>query len=247
MNGDCTVLVTSCDSYRDVEGAFLSLWRKFWPDCPFELTVVSETGAEDGFDRVIVTGRGKSWSEMLVEALDRISTPYVIMLMNDYYLNAPVDTALVLERLREAKSRDALNYRLCPDPPQAIKNTAYSVSCKAGIWNREFLRGLASRTGDAWEFERRGSYMFDEDDKRPLLVSERLEFPFVDAVHKGFWEREALTLMEQEGVDCDWRIRGLPPFRVRMIEAVKKIIFSVSPDLVTRLQNALTAEKGRRR
>ena len=32
---DCTVLVTSCDKYRDVEGPFCALWEKYWPDCPF--------------------------------------------------------------------------------------------------------------------------------------------------------------------------------------------------------------------
>ena len=27
----CTVLVTSCDRYRDIEAPFLALWRRHWP------------------------------------------------------------------------------------------------------------------------------------------------------------------------------------------------------------------------
>lgn len=240
MNNDCTVLVTSCDAYRDVEGPFLRLFRKYWPDCPFELVVNGESSSADGFDRQVLSGRGKTWSQMLVEALSAIETPYILMLMNDYYLESAVDTQLILKRLAEAKEKDALNYRLCPDPPQAVKNTAYAVSCKAGIWNREFLLGLARKTRSAWEFERYGSFMFDSGDPRPLLVSERLEFPFLDVIHKGYWEPWGVELLRREGIDYDFSVRGTPPLTVRLKERIKKLVFELNPELVTRIQNALT-------
>ena len=240
MDRACTVLVTSCDAYRDVEAPFVALFRKYWPDCPFELVVVGETGAESGFDRQILTGKGKSWSEMLSEALGLIHTPYVIMLMNDYYLESRVDNALILKRLEEAKQKDALNYRLCPDPPRAVKNTAYAVSCKAGIWNREFLRDLATKTRSAWEFERFGSFLFDEADKRPLLVTERLEFPFLDVIHKGYWEPHGVELLRRVGIAYDFSVRGLPPMAVRVKEWLKAAVFRISPELVTRIQNFFT-------
>ena len=243
MNPDCTVLVTSCDAYRDVEAPFLRLFRKYWPHCLFELVVNGETSAEDGFDRAILTGKGKTWSQMLVEALDQIATPYVILLMNDYYLEKPVDTALILRRLAEAKEKDALNYRLCPDPPRAVKNTAYSVSCKAGIWNRQFLRDLAAKTKSAWEFERYGSFMFDEADPRPLLVTQSLEFPFLDVVHKGYWEPWGVDLLRREGIAYDFSVRGTAPTSVRFKEWLKAFVFNLNPELITRVQNVFNAGK----
>ena len=243
MNKDCTILVTSCDAYRDVEAPFLKLFRKYWPDCPFELVVNGETSAEEGFDRAVLCGRGKTWSQMLAEALDQVATPYVILLMNDYYLESKVDTDLILRRLAEAKEKDALNYRLCPDPPRAVKNTAYSISCKTGIWNRTFLRDLAARTKSAWEFERYGSFMFDESDPRPILVTERLEFPFLDVVHKGYWEPWGVDLLKREGIDYDFSRRGVPPLGVRVKEKLKNVIFRLNPELVTRVQNVFNAGK----
>lgn len=238
MNADCTILVASCDKYRDVERPFLAFFRRHWADTPFELVVAGESGAEAGFDRKILVGRGKTWSQILVAALDEIATPYVLLLMNDYWLSADVDTALVLKRLNEAKKADALNYRFIPEPPRAVKNTAYAVSCKAGIWNREFLRSIASRTASAWEFERRGSYMFDERDPRPLLVSERAEIPLVDAVRKGFYERAAIELAEREGVALDLAARTTPPLSRRVIEGAKALAFKTLPiELIVRLQN----------
>ena len=237
MNRDCTVLVTSCDAYRDVEEPFLALFRRHWPDCPFELVLLTETQGTPGFDRTVSTGKGKSWSQMLVEALDAIDTPYVMMLMNDYFLEADVDTALVLRRVAEAKESDALNYRLNPNPPRAVKNTAYCVSCQAGIWNRKFLRDLAARTRSAWEFERYGSVMFDESDTRPLLVTKTKEFPFLDVVHKGYWEPWGVELLAREKIDYDFSVRGTPPLRVRAREWVKRVVFLANPDVVTRIQN----------
>lgn len=240
----CTVLVTSCDRYRDIEAPFLALWRRHWPDCPFELVAVRESGggdggtAADGFDRVVATGPGLSWSEMLAFALERISTPYVLMLMNDYLLDSRVDTARQLELLSRAEAADALNLRMNPNPPRAVKNSAYAVSCQAGYWNREFLLGLARRTKSAWEFERYGSYMFDESDPRPIMVTERKEFPFVDALHKGYWEPEGVALLKREGIGYDFSQRGLPPFWPRLKSNLKKAVFAVFPwELVVRVQN----------
>lgn len=236
-NPDCTVLVTSCDAYRDVEAPFLTLFRKYWPDCPFELVIVSETGAAEGYDRTILMGRSPEWRTRTVGALERITTPYVLFLCNDYFLDAKVDTAKILSFVEEAKAKDALNYRLCPDPPRAVKNTAYSVSCKAGIWNREFMLSLARRYASAWEFERRGSFDFDLSDPRPLLVTERLEFPFLDVVHKGCWEPWAVDFLRREGLEIDFTRRGLPSLSVRFKEWLKGVVFRLNPELVTRIQN----------
>ncbi len=244
MNADCTVLVTSCDAYRDVEGPFLQLFRKYWPDCPFELVIVTETSAAPGFDRSILTGHAPEWRTRTVSALEQIKTPYVIFMCNDYFLNAPVDTELILRRLAEAKEMDALNYRLVPNPPRAVKNTAYSISCQVGIWNKEFMLQLAKRYPSAWEFERKGSFDFDPADPRPILVTEKQEFPFLDVVHKGYWEKYGVELLRREGIDYDFSKRGLPPFKVRMVEFLKAAVFAIFPSsFIVRTQNRFAVGK----
>lgn len=250
-SADCCVLVTSCDGYRDVVGPFAALWKKFWPDCPFETVLVTETVAAEGFDRVILTGTGKNWCQMLVEALDQISTPYVMLLMNDYYLEAPVETANILRRLEQAKTHDAANLRLNPNPPgrspfapagdllEFPKNVAYCVTCQTGIWNRGYLRGLAARNRSAWEFERLGSFML-AGEERPLLVTPTKEFPFLDAVHKGYWEPEGVRVMKENGIAYDFSRRGRPPLGVRVREGLKALVFAVFPwTLIVRVQNLL--------
>ena len=255
MNPDCTILVCSCDKYADLLEPFAALWRKYWSDCPFETVLVTETKPEQAlcFNRVVACGKGGNWCSRLVEALETISTPYVLMLCDDYYLASPVDTEGVLRRLGQAKSCDAANMRLVPNPVPGLrnsmpaegglfeyrKNTAYCISTLAGIWNCEFLRGLARGKSSIWEFERYGSFEVG-DERRPLLVTPTKEFPFLDAVHKGHWEEFGVKCLADNGIAYDFSKRGLPPFTTRLVERLKALVFAVLPaTLIVRLQNAL--------
>ena len=251
-SNECTVVVTSCDAYRDVERPFLTLFRKYWPDCPFELVLVTETAATGGFDRTIATGTGKTWCQMLVEALDKIDTPYVILVMNDFMLSEPVDTEIILKRVRQAAEFDAANIRLVPNPPgrtpwrdtdllEFPKNEAYCVSCQTGIWNKAYLRDLASRNKSAWEFERYGSFMVGAE-KRPILVTRTREMPDVDTVHKGHWVPDGVALLRRNNIDYDFSVRAPQPFGVRVREGLKSLVFAIFPwTLIVRVQNVFNA------
>ncbi len=247
-NQDCTVLVTSCDAYHDVERPFITLFRRYWPDCPFETVLLTETIASKEFDRVITTGKGKNWSQMLVEALKQIKTPYILMAMNDFMLSAPVDTKNILRRIDQMKTFGAVNLRLIPNPPgrktgpdpdllEMPKDTAYCVSCQTGIWERSYLLRIASKTKSAWEFERYGSFMVG-DETRPILVTREREFPDVDTVHKGYWVPAGVQLLKKNNIDYDFSRRPPQPFTVRLREALKSFIFAVFPwTLIVRIQN----------
>ncbi len=253
MNTDCTILVCSCDKYADLLAPFAALWRKYWPDCPFEAVLVTETAPDQelSFHRVVVCRKGGNWCGRLVQALETIATPYVIMLCDDYFLSSPVDTAGILLRIGQAKNYNAANLRLIPNPPlsqrsttpaggglyEYRKNTAYCVATQAGIWNREFLQSLAKGKSSIWEFERYGSFDLGGE-TRPLLVTPTKEFPFIDAVHKGHWEKFGVKCLEDNGIDYDFSKRGLPPFKTRLKEGFKSLVFSIVPTTwLVRVQN----------
>ena len=258
MHPDCTVLICSCDKYADLLAPFSALWRKYWPDCPFETVLVTESApAEPLFDRVVACGAGGNWCSRLTAALDTVTTPYVIMLCDDYYLVSPVDTARVLRRLEQAKRHDAANLRLIPNPvpgrgnsvPAADglreyrKHTAYCIATQAGIWNRGFLRRLADGKASIWEFERYGSFDL-EGETRPLLVTPEKEFPFIDAVHKGCWEKFGVKCLADNGIEYDFSRRSLPPLKTRMVEALKGLVFAIVPNtFLVRVQNRFALGK----
>lgn len=250
---EVTVLVNSCDRYRDLWPVFAELWRKYWPDCPFETVLMTESETEtEGvekavFGRVLACGR-ECWSKMIAKALKEIDTPYVMMLCDDYLLADKVDTARIMKRLEEMKRHQALNLRLIPNPKggkrfgetdlmEYEKNTAYCVATQAGFWDKEFLAELAGKVKSIWEFERYGSFAVKGE--RPLLHTATKEFPFVDAVHKGYWEKFGKALVEKEGIKYDFAKRGLPSLSVRLREGLKSAIFNLVPTTpLVKLQNA---------
>ena len=251
-NSDCTILVASCDAYADVLAHFETFFAKFWPDCPFAAVLVTETERSSNgiFSRQVACGRGMSWSAMLVKALDTIHTPFVVLMMDDYFLSEKVDTAHFLRRLDDAKRLNAASLRLIPSPATYrsidetfgvyAPNTAYCVSCQVSIWARDFIRGIASATTSAWEFERRGSFMCGGE-KRPFLVTRKKEFPFIDAVHKGCWEKFAVGLCAKNGVALDFSRRPPPPLKKRMVEFLKAAAFKIFPiNWIVKVQNAVT-------
>lgn len=254
----CSVLVCSCDKYADLHAPFSALWRKFWPDCPFETVLLTETAApEEGscFDRVIFAGKGLDWCEMLVFALERISTPYVMLLMDDYLLNGRVDTTLVLSRLETARALGADNLRLIPSPEPRKANTmgdgpwsaaglarykpltAYCIATQTGFWRKDFLRAVARGKHSAWQFERYGSFDAAVRDAK-LFAAVKREFPFVDAVHKGYWERAGAAACRANGIEPDFSRRTFAPPVRRAIEALKTAIFAVFPaSAIVKIQN----------
>lgn len=250
-NSSCTILVASCDKYADLLEPFSILWHKYWPDCPFETILVTETEPQQKlcFDRVIACGKGGNWCSRLTQALNKIETEYLILLCDDYYLCHPVNTALILKRLEQAKRFNAVNLRLIPNPNTKInykedlyeyrKNTAYCIATQAGIWNRLFLSKLAQSKSSIWEFERYGSFDL-ENETRPILVTPTKEFPFMDAVHKGCWEKFAVKLLKENNITCDFSKRGLPTFKTRIIEQLKAFVFFIVPNTwIVCTQNAL--------
>lgn len=248
MDESCVVIVGSCDKYADLQGSFIALFRKFWPDCPFPVVLVTETASEvSGFDRVIACGNGTNWASRLVTALQTVTVPHVLMLCDDYFLEAPVDTERVLKRLDDLKRLDAVNLRLVPNPRHGLpcedglmeypKNTAYCVSTLAGFWKTDYLLRLAKPVSSIWEFERYGSFAVG-DERRPILATVVREFPFVDAVHKGHWEKFGVRVCRENGLTVDFAKRSLPPFSARVRESLKAIVFFLVPNtLIVKVQN----------
>ena len=253
MNVECTILVASCDKYADLLRPFIVLFRKYWPDCPFALWLVTETDPKvEGFDRVLACGAGLNWAERERRALKEMATPYVMMLCDDYYLSESVDTALILKRLEQMKRFNAANLRLIPNPKptkanskpfgegllEYRKNSAYCVATQSGFWELGFLRKLAEGKTSIWDFERYGSFEVG-DEPRPLLVTPTKEFPFLDAVHKGCWETWGVQCLKDNGIDYDFSKRGLPPFKTRLVEGLKGLVFRIVPNnWIVRVQNA---------
>jgi hypothetical protein len=82
----CTVVIGSTDRYEDCWAPFFQLWSRYWPDCPFEIVLVTDTKSfawRNTNLRVVHTGltnaQGASdWSSGILHALSEVRTPYIL-------------------------------------------------------------------------------------------------------------------------------------------------------------------------
>ena len=84
----CAVLVHSCDKYSEAWELFFSLFFRAWKECPFQVYLSTEYNSFDNYKvKTINTGEG-SWTRRLHKAVDSIDSQYIIILLEDFFLQA---------------------------------------------------------------------------------------------------------------------------------------------------------------
>lgn len=206
------IAVVSCWKYRDAIPPFLALFRKFWPDCPYEVLVV------DDRNNLV-----QSWCSVVADFASSQKTP-VMLMQEDFFINAPVQGHLIEHALHELKSQQAAMVRLYPCPGsnenygdthfgRISKGTAYRVSCQTAIWNPAILHEIASHFDTPAEFEIEGSKLSDSFSE-PFLAFRRevkpwpLEY-YCSAISRGKWEPAALEFCRANGIEVDTSMRGM--------------------------------------
>jgi hypothetical protein len=92
----CALVILSCDRYRDLWEPCLALYRRYWPDCPYPMFLVSETvGIDDERVCSLRTGSGLAWSDGVRIAIGALDHEQVLLVLEDFLLTGPVSTAAV--------------------------------------------------------------------------------------------------------------------------------------------------------
>src|SRR5689334_3419776 len=111
----CSLLVLSCDKYNDLWGPFFTLLNRFWPDCPFPVYLGSESRKWTGKPAVQTLNSSTpstDWTGLLRDYLLQIGTPYVLIVLDDYFLRRRVENSAILRCLVFAQSHDSVCVRL---------------------------------------------------------------------------------------------------------------------------------------
>jgi hypothetical protein len=149
----------------------------------------------------------------------------ILLLQEDFLLNAPVHQDLIGHALEQMQSRNAGMVRLypCPgsdedygDPHVGIvrKGSAYRISCQASIWRPDYLHAIASQCGDTpRDFEINGTRIAESLPDEVLAWKRESEpWPiqyYCSAISRGKWEPAALEFCRQQGVEVDLSLRGV--------------------------------------
>jgi hypothetical protein len=219
---DVAAVVASYDGCADIWPGFFSLVSRFWPDLPYRLYLISNhlTLADERVTALRV-GDDLSWSETLARGLEKIANRYVLLILDDFFLTAPVDTARVLRMQAAMAAKGAVYLRLAPNPAADApcadmpeigtinKGAPYRTSLQMAFWDRRLLLDLLRREESAWDFEIKGSLRSDALDEPFLGVCSDFAVPYRHVLRRGKLLPDAVRYFASLGVDFDMTKRSM--------------------------------------
>jgi len=222
-DAEVSVVVASHDGFWDVWPGFFDLLFRFWPDLPYPLYLISNhLTFRDGRVTGLLVGDDVSWPETLARGLESISSPFILLFLEDFFLTAPVDTALVARLPAIMVSKGAVYLRLKPNPkPDTVcldtphigviaKGAPYRTSLQIAFWDRLALLSLLRREESAWDFELKGSRRSDQLVQPFLSVGEGVSIiPYRHVIRRGKLLPEAIRYFSPLGIEFNLHRRPI--------------------------------------
>ena len=200
MKKNLTMLILSCDKFSDLWDGHIKLLEKNWPDRDIKTIIVTDKASEKSYPgvQILAAGTDVEWSDRLAYALRFVSTDYVFITLDDYFLIKKVNDQSIVELIQMMEKENVDYVRLFPRPKAATREELtgykgirkvdvschYSVNLYSGIWKKDFVESTVKTPKNAWQFEvllRRRA----EEYGATCVVSLRNEFQILDVVRKG--------------------------------------------------------------
>lgn len=210
-----TMLILSCDKYFDLWDGHMHLLEKYWPDRRIKTILVTDKNTEKKYDNVsvIVAGEEAEWSERFKFALEQVTTEFVFVTLDDYFLTASVSNEKIntLISIMKYDGYDYIRLYLHPKCPKSMKikqysnfyaidtSVRYSVNLFPGIWKKEFLMNTVAENKNIWKYELSLSQIATEKNAK-CAVSLNDEFQIIDVIRQGKIQRKAKKLLAQEAI-----------------------------------------------
>lgn len=181
---------------------------------PVYLGTNSQTAALGGV-RFLHAGADERWSWRLRFFLETIETDYVLLLLEDFFLDQTVSSSQFREQLNLLRVLDGTSMRLFPNPPadyieQGIgvlhSRAAFRVSLQAAIWNRARLLELLVDDESPWDFETSGSVR-SQRHATGYFCSGKPVIHYQHVVERGEWFRFSAQQYSAQGIGCDFAAR----------------------------------------
>ena len=229
---EMAVVIMSCDAFSDVWAPFFALFKRFWPECPYKVYLISENKEAKNFAcNTILAGMGKNWSDRLIYGLQQIEEKYILFLQEDYFLNKPVNASIISEIIALCEKHSLVNVRLYPAITSELKQTnftlgkidkekeKYIVCTQASIWRREFLLRLVIPNESVWDFERNATkrsmdMVEDFYSVFPTTAHNKLDqgnypitYLFLTSITRGKWTLKTVRFCRDNGINQNLKLR----------------------------------------
>lgn len=233
---NCTVLINSCDSYEDLWNPFFKLFKTYWKNCPYEVVLNTETKQffDNEIDIRIVNYpsiKKDNYGKRMRNCLKSIKTPYVILLLDDFFLREPVDEAFIekiVDYLDNNPDVICFNFDVANDKYDVDDGRflefrkrslygEYKYNMQAAIWRTQELYAAWKPNESPWQWELYGNVRSWTEEKLIYILKEEIKtpleygyYPAARGVYRGKWVLEDVKpLFDANEISIDYEIRGI--------------------------------------
>lgn len=233
-----TIIVNSCDSYSDTWDPFFRLLCKQWPSCPYHIILNTETKrfVSENLDITTVNTPEKiPYSARFLNVLKGIKSEFVIVLLDDFFLRAPVQQAKIeqcIDWLSKDKNIAQFSFESVDDELNIISKEypgfelrpqcgEYKLNLQAGIWRRNILIKCLRSHESPWDFEIIGNQrtfwmsekFYSLMSTMPRIMDYRFNnglYPMKWGVVQGKWVVDTVdALFRSHNIHIDFNERGI--------------------------------------
>ncbi len=257
MDNNLTILMLSCDKYTDLLEHWSIIFKKYWPDCKYDIALITETEPVKNenyiFTKTFAYGKEISWVDRLYATISQIDTPYVLPFLADFFIcdNFTNDKMEQLINIVKAENAKLLSLKPGIKPKVKIndlygemtKGQPYRINAQVGIWEKQYFLELLSglKGKEAWDFERIGSVNSENLDGR-CLVTYSLAIPYIELICLGKWINSALPFLKKEKMDSVKKLRDTESKWYLLYRNLRGVLFKICPSMITKIK--LSLQKG---
>ena len=233
----CTILICSCDNYSDLWDPFFKLFDFYWSDCPVDIVLNTESKAYH-YNNLDIhcfsfynEGKNIDYGKRMKEHLRKIKTPYVLILMDDFFFRKNVKTDEI-EKVVNWLDNDskAVVFNLFPlkdEYNQPSKKYPgydlrpvygnYKFNFQPSVWRTDYLLKSWKNTDTPWSWELYGNMRSFSPKYNFYVISNETDCPFDYGyryegmgVYHGKWVVDTVDdLFKKHGINIDYSVRGV--------------------------------------
>lgn len=214
MNKQLSVLVTSCDKYSHLLPYFTKIFNKYWkPKDTYTkyISLESEEASFTGYE-TIHTG-DVNWSNSLARALTYINTPYVFIILDDFWLIRNIECSDIERGLALSIEHNLDKYvyhyphvvfdgkldstSIAPNIYKVQQHSEYTMTVQPAIWKVDYLKNILAGE-NPWEFEINGSTRANQ---KPHKIYMEVIRPYhEEAMSRGQFTTSYYNIIKREGL-----------------------------------------------